>query len=115
MTFYKNLLSGLAIILVTFSLNATPAVPSLKTDGVKEEIQSLLKKPNFKIDRDTTTLVTFMLNKKNEVLVINVETENELIDSYVKNALNYKKLKTNTTKKLFKIPVKINVPSRVYD
>ena len=43
-----------------------------------------------------------MVNKKNEILVINVDTENKLIDRYIKKALNYKKLKTNTTKKLFK-------------
>jgi hypothetical protein len=110
MKFFKHLLNGLAILLVSLSLNAAPSTTPTKTDGVKEEIESLLKKPNFKLNKDTTTIVTFMVNKKNEVLVINVETENELIDTYIKNALNYKKLKTNTTKKLFKIPVKINVP-----
>ena len=110
MKFFKHLLSGLAILLVSLSLNAAPSITPTKTDDVKEEIESLLKKPNFKLNKDTTTIVTFMVNKKNEVLVINVETENELIDTYIKNALNYKKLKTNTTKKLFKIPVKINVP-----
>ena len=43
-----------------------------------------------------------MVNKKNEILVINVDTENKLIDSYIKRALNYKKLKNNHYKKLFK-------------
>lgn len=110
MKFFKHLLSGLAILLVSFPLNAAPSITPNKPDGVKEEIESLLKKPNFKITENTTSIVTFMVNKKNEILVINVETENKLIDSYIKKALNYKKLKTNTTKKLFKIPVKINVP-----
>lgn len=110
MKFFKHLLSGLTIVLLSFSLNAAPSITPTKPDGVKEEIESLLKKPNFKLDKDTTTIVTFMVNKKNEILVINVATDNKLIDRYIKGALNYKKLKTNTTKKLFKIPVKINVP-----
>ena len=110
MIFFKHLLSGLTIVLLSFSLNAAPSITPTKPNGVKEEIESLLKKPNFKLDKDTTTIVTFMVNKKNEILVINVDTENKLIDSYIKRALNYKKLKTITTKKLFKIPVKINVP-----
>lgn len=110
MKFFKHLLSGLTVVLLSFSLNAAPSISPTKPDGVKEEIESLLKKPNFKLDKDTTAIVTFMVNKKNEILVINVDTKNKLIDRYIKNALNYKKLKTNTTKKLFKIPVKINVP-----
>lgn len=104
-----KLMTGLSILLLSFSLNATPVNLTINPDGVKEEIESLLKAPNFKIDKNTTTMVTFMLNKKNEVLVINVETDNKSIERYIKNSLNYKKLKTNTTKKLFKIPVKINV------
>ena len=60
MNFLKHLLSGLTIVLLSFSLNATLTITPTKPDGVKEEIESLLKKLNFKLDKDTTTIVTFM-------------------------------------------------------
>ena len=47
MNFFKNLLSGLTILLLSFSLNAAPSITPTKTEGVKEEIESLHKKPNF--------------------------------------------------------------------
>ena len=48
-----------------------------------------------------------MLNKNNEIIVVSVDTDSRGVEDYVKSRLNYKKVKSNPSKKLFKMPFRI--------
>lgn len=75
---------------------------------VSKEIQNLLKRPNFSIEHNMDATVKFMINKHNEIVVLSVETniDQNLVASYVKSRLNYKKLSKNIISKVYTLPIK---------
>ncbi|MDD7916005.1 hypothetical protein [Polaribacter ponticola] len=112
----KNLKTVIAILAIsiatTFSASATEKSPSKITKKMRTEVVSLLG-DNLKIEFNnsvTTAEVSFMINNKNEVVVINVNSDVKEFNSYVKYKLNYKKLnlKGIEKEKIYILPVKIN-------
>ena len=101
----------LLLVLVTFSVgtfaNTTPKETPTTDQSLVKEVTQLLDAPNFKISEDLTAQVTFMLNKNNEIIVVSVDSSYKSVEDYVKSRLNYKKVKANPTKKLFKMPFRI--------
>ena len=101
----------LLVLLVTFSLGSfastTPKDNPSNGQNLVKEVTQLLDAPNFKITEDLTAQVTFMLNKNNEIIVVSVDTDSKGVEDYVKSRLNYKKIKFNPSKKLFKMPFRI--------
>lgn len=98
-------------IAFTGALSATTNPDGLEPNVLANEITALLKNPEFRIAKDLKANVTFMLNKKNEIVVISVDTESEQLESYIKTRLNYSKLKEGlvTITKTYKIPVRITI------
>jgi hypothetical protein len=112
----KNLKTIIAILAIslatTFSTTATEKSPSKITKQMRTEVVSMLGN-NLNIEFDTSTTsaeVSFMINSKNEIVVVNVKSKVNEFNSYVKNKLNYKKINVKGIKKgkIYIIPVKIN-------
>lgn len=78
-------------------------------DSVTQEIQQLLKDPGMVIEEDLTANVLFTLNKDGEVVVLSVDSDNDMVEDFVKQRLNYKKLNSQlpVNIKEFKLPVRI--------
>lgn len=111
----KNLKMYVVAILIavgtTVSANTkTPEKASEKTGDVTTQIAELLKNPEMVINKDIEATVTFTVNDKKELVVINVESKNDTVDAFIKSRLNYKKLSTTETGEEWVIPVRI-VPS----
>jgi hypothetical protein len=109
----KTIIAILAISLATtFSTTATEKEPSKITKKLRTEIVSLLgDNINIEFKNSTTSAeVSFMINKKNEIVVINVDSKVNEFNSYVKSKLNYKKLNVKGLKKgeIYRMPIKIN-------
>ena len=112
----KNLKTIIAIFAIslatTFSTTATEKSPSKITKQMRTEVVSMLGN-NLYIELDiptTTAEVSFMINSKNEIVVVNVKSKVNEFNSYVKNKLNFKKIKVKgiTKGKIYILPVKIN-------
>ena len=84
----------LLIVAFTFSsvLSASTAPTNADTDAIKFEIAKLLKHPKFVIEGDATFEVTFRVNKNNELVVLDVDSESKVISDYIKSRLNYQKI-----------------------
>ena len=86
---------------------------SKNTDPNKEltvQIGDLLKDNNFVLEEeDLTAEVLFTLNHKKEIVVISVDTENEVLEQFVKSRLNYKPVEGAAVKEgnLYTVPVRI--------
>ena len=108
----KSIIAILAITLVTsFSANATEIDPSNATTELRLEIVKILgDQVPVEIKKNSEAKVSFMLNNKNELVVISVDSEVDAFNSFVKNKLNYKKVKTKGLSKgeVYKMPVKLN-------
>ena len=82
-----------ALILGTVSANTNP-----ETNSARSEIKELIEKANIAADirSDVTVNVTFMVNAKNEIIIMS--TDKKKLDSSIKSTLNYKKLKSSDMK-----------------
>lgn len=96
----------LAVGTTTFATTTTPKAENKEGD-VTTQIAELLKNPEMEINEDIKAKVTFMVNEKKELVVINVDTKNENVDAYIKSRLNYKKLNTLKTGEEWVLPVRI--------
>ncbi len=110
----KNLKSIIAIIAIslatTFSTTATEKEPTKITKKLRTEIVSMLGN-NVKLDikNSSKAEVSFMINSKNEIVVVNVDSKVNEFNSYVKSKLNYKKLTLQgvTKGKIYRMPIKL--------
>ncbi len=81
------------MVLGTASANTDP-----ETKTARKEIKTLIQKANLAsyIKNDVTVNVTFMVNAKNEIIILS--TDKEKLDDSIKSTLNYKKLKSSDMK-----------------
>ncbi|CAM1358720.1 conserved exported hypothetical protein [Tenacibaculum litopenaei] len=95
-----------ALILSSTSLmaNENPVKKEIRTNIVK-----LLKKAKFNIQTDVQTTIEFLVTKKGEVVILDIDCSNPEICNYIKSKLNYKRVATsaNTSVQIFKMPLKI--------
>lgn len=108
----KSIIAIIAISLATtFSTNATEKESSKINKELRTELVSMLgKKIRVEVKEATTAEISFMVNNKNEVVIISVDSRVDEFNSMVKNKLNYKKINVKGVKKgeIYRIPVKIN-------
>ena len=97
----KTIVLAFAIICGTV-LNANtvdPTKPSVKSTSkavkvsMNKEIGTLLSKSSLKLEKTYLINVAFTVNKDNEIVVLNVDTEDVSVERFIQDRLNYKKLK----------------------
>ncbi len=95
------------VILLSTSSGITGDI--LKNMSETEQIQTILRKIDFErfAELPTTVKVSFMINGKNELIVVN--TNNRNLDGLIKSAMNYKQIAVTDLEygKIYTIPVKI--------
>ncbi len=89
------------------------AIDSNTNDPTKElaiQISHLLEDNFFVInDHDLTANVLFTLNKNMEIVVISVDSEDEVLERFVKSRLNYQAVDIEAAEegKMYTVPVRI--------
>ena len=79
-----------------------------ETSTTTSEMTKLLKNPSFIVDHEMEANVLFTVNDENEIVVLSVETESSEVESYVKDRLNNKELKSDLEcGKQYVLPVRI--------
>ncbi len=108
----KSIITVIAISLATtFSTTATEVNTSKVNKKLRTEIVSKLgNKISLLIKEDTQAEVSFIINSKNEVVVVSVDSKYDDFNSFVKSRLNYKKINETGAKKgeIYRMPIKIN-------
>ena len=101
----KVILVATALLIGT--LFTTAAVPApVKKTSFSVEIEKLLENPNF--DIEVTTSVCFVINSEGEIVVLSVDTENVVVERFIKSRLNYEKIESHLLRgKEYKVPVRI--------
>ncbi len=107
----KTMKSSLLVLLLVVT-NVLSANTISKKDSdpslVAKEIHELLDKPKFQINKELLANVTFTLNGENEIVVLTVDTDNPVLENYIKERLNYNKLSSKLeSQKFYKVPVRI--------
>ncbi|MEL6916964.1 MAG: hypothetical protein AAFO99_04460 [Bacteroidota bacterium] len=81
-----------------------------KSETLSTQIGTLLKDNTFNVDFvNLTAEVTFTLNDKQEIVVLSVETDNGILEEFVKSRLNYEKVDTSEYRKgkTYIVPIRI--------
>ena len=110
-TFKTLVLAAVIAISCTLSAYATETTEVEKAEGtaITKEIGKLLNKPYFEIDQDINALVRIVFNQDNQIVVLSVDSNNEMVKRYIKSRLNYKTLDNYITDKdiAYLVPVRI--------
>ena len=84
-------------------LTANPVDPTETTSkevkaSMNKQLMDLLSNSRFKVAQETTVTIAFTVNSENEIVVLNVKTDNAAIKNSIQNTLNYKELKAKAIK-----------------
>lgn len=74
---------------------------------ITKDVQKLLKNSELNLTNTEKATVKIMINSRNEIVVLSVDTNSALVDTFVKSRLNYKKISTKTASEVFILPIKI--------
>ena len=99
-----------AMLLSTGTLLANPTEDREPSVNLSNQISEMLSDNSFSdISKDLIAQVRFTLNDEGEIVVLSVETDSDNLERFVKNRLNYKKIKISNAKegKLYTVPVRI--------
>ncbi len=105
----RNLILVLAMtISLTSFANITRPSNEVKSE-LRVEIAKLLSKANISLDASLSTEVELMVNRNGEIVVLNVNSNNEQVNSFIKSRLNYRTVKTKgiSAGKIYKMPLKV--------
>ena len=112
----KNLKTVITIIAISlstiFSVTATDPIKKYDTTRFRTELSTLIgKKFPFKLEKTTHVDISFVLNNKNEVVVLSVDSNASELNTFLKGKLNYKKvIALGINKgKVYRMPIKINI------
>ncbi|EIJ40792.1 hypothetical protein [Galbibacter orientalis] len=73
--------------------------PKPSNKEVSKQLSTILGTPTFKVtENDMVAKVHFMVNKRSEIVVINVSAENDMVEEYIKSRMNYKKVEVAALK-----------------
>jgi hypothetical protein len=99
-----------ALLLSAGSLFANDSRSSDPKKDLALQIGHLLEDNTFVInDHDLTANVLFTVNNKKEIVVISVETEDEVLERFVKSRLNYQTVDAVGSEEgaMYTVPVRI--------
>jgi hypothetical protein len=97
-------------LFATMSAFATKGKKVTKENNLTGQIYELLKEHEFKLDSEELTAeVRFIVNEEGELVVLSVETDHDIVEGYVKNRLNYKKVQSEeiVPGRVYELPVRI--------
>lgn len=101
---------SLIFLMSLLSFANRPDPKKASSEELTREISKLLENPDFKVsENEIYATVRFTLNNAGEIVVLSVDTEDVVIESFIKERLNYKKPNCNTNfeTNFFTLPVKI--------
>jgi hypothetical protein len=87
--------------------NERPADKREVMSIITKDVQKLLKNSELSLEVTEMATVKIMINSKNEIVVLSVDTDNLAVDAFVKGRLNYKKVSTKTISDVYTLPIKV--------
>lgn len=101
-----------ALLLTTGGILANTPKKDNPTKNLSSQIGSLLKDNQFTMNENNLTAkVLFTLNKDSEIVVVSVETQDAVLEAFVKARLNYQKVEVAHLQegRMYTVPVRITI------
>jgi hypothetical protein len=106
----RNLkLFALAMLIGTAGMFAAETVnPDVPKKVIRNQIVKLLTAPEFSVDKEMTVNITFTFSSEGEIVVLNVDSRNRNVLTYIRENLNYKKIENPGERdKIYSMPLKV--------
>ena len=108
----KKFVSFIVLVVLGYVISFANNSVSEPKSPIVVEIKKLLESPKYDFgnqEKEAKATVLFTLNNKNEIVIIEVKSENVQVENFVKNRLNYHQLTNQSLSKgkIYKIPLKI--------
>jgi len=111
----KLTITAIALCFATLTVSATETTPTTKSEANKafrSKIVSLIgsEAPSYLTEgKDVKAKLSLMLNNKNQLIVVSVDSKSGNIEEYVKGKLNYQKINVKGLKKgeIYRVPLTI--------
>lgn len=106
---FKKITVALALF-VTMGAFASEGKKETKEKSLSGQIYEMLKDNQFNVDyKELSAEVRFIVTENGELIVLSVKTEDEVLDGFVKNRLNYKKVQLENVApgRVYELPVRI--------
>lgn len=107
----KKLVALVFVLLMNISSFANTGTPT--SNEVKKEIRTkivkLLGHADFTFEKEVKTTVDLLINKKGEIVVLDIECANPKVCDFIKRKLNYKKVYNTLNRGLtiYKMPLRV--------
>ncbi|WP_299709590.1 hypothetical protein [uncultured Tenacibaculum sp.] len=104
----KNLIIVCSLFVCSLAFANNSIRPSKKVkQELRTEIIKLLSSDRPEVNSDLTTTVDFMINDKNEIVIVDIQSDIKEIKAYVKRKLNYKTINANDVNKgkVYQLPI----------
>lgn len=107
----KKLVVLFFAMMISFSSFANEGAPTSKEvkTTIRTKIVSLLGSIDFELKQNVETTVDLLINKKGEIVILDIDCTNPAVCDYVKRKLNYKKVYKNLAQqvKIYKLPLRM--------
>ncbi len=106
----KKLKIFTAVVALAFlSLSFTNTTTETKKELHEQIVQLIGDTSESLVNLNLDVNVMFTLNDKSEIVVVSVDSDNPIVDSFIKSKLNYKKVKVEviTLGKMYRLPLKV--------
>lgn len=104
---------SLLALLISFSpsANATPVDPSRSTQQLKKELSAILHKQDLTFLQQQVEKVTveFLINARNELVILHVEGENETTCDKIKEVLGHQEVRYQQPRQLMRYKVELRL------
>jgi hypothetical protein len=92
----QSLVLVAAMLISSASIFAQNLTDNHKISSISKQISEMLSDNSFTFeDTDLHAQVRFTLNNKNEIVIMSVDTESDMLESFVKSKLNYQGVQEN--------------------
>ena len=108
----KLVLAAIAISFASLTATATETEPKSSNNELRSQIVSLLgsEAPTSITDgKDVKASVSLMLNNKNQIVVLSIDSKSGSVETFVKSKLNYQTIDVKGLKKgeIYRVPLTI--------
>lgn len=111
----KNLIFATLLLMITVTVSAYQNYTYNKNPELRKELMEYISITNVTSQIDQPFTVIYLVNSDREIVV--VDTSNEKMAEFIKNALNYKSIKTSNfeVNKIYILTLKIFKSKLVYN
>lgn len=107
----KKLFALVFVMMFSVSSFANERTPNPKEarEEIRTKVAQLLGKTNFSVDTEVISVVDFLINRRGEIVILDIVSTSPNVYDFIKNKLNYKKLQRNlgNTSKVYRMPIRI--------